>query len=142
MKIKPIGIRKDKSWILPIFIIITFSVIVAAIVFWLFYGNEFRYEYLLKNGVEVEAILSAMIMIMQTALTTVLLIQVQVGIILGSAFTTAEDIAVYQDILERKKWFRNTLATNLQLRLILTVVLWLINPNRKFILTDSITKNF
>ena len=55
MKVKPIGIRKDKSWILPIFIIITFAVIVAAIVFWLFYGNEFRYEYLLKNGVEVEA---------------------------------------------------------------------------------------
>lgn len=55
MKLKSIGIRKDKSWILPIFIIITFSIIVAAIVFWLFYSQEFDYEYLLENGVEVEA---------------------------------------------------------------------------------------
>lgn len=55
MKLKPIGIRKDKSWILPIFIIITFSIIVAIIVFWWFYSDEFDYEYLLKNGVEVEA---------------------------------------------------------------------------------------
>lgn len=56
MKLKPIGIRKDKSWILPIFIIITFSIMVAAIVFWWFYCDEFDYEYLLENGVEVEAI--------------------------------------------------------------------------------------
>ncbi|MDE6411530.1 MAG: hypothetical protein K2L02_03220 [Clostridia bacterium] len=55
MKVKPIGIRKDKSWILPIFIIINFAVIVATIVFWLFYRNEFRYEYILENGVELEA---------------------------------------------------------------------------------------
>ena len=55
MKLKPIGIRKDKSWILPIFIIITVSIMVAAIMFWLFYREEFRYEYLLKNGVEVQA---------------------------------------------------------------------------------------
>lgn len=55
MKVNPIGIRKDKSWILPIFIIINFAVIVATIVFWWFYSNEFDYEYLLENGIEVEA---------------------------------------------------------------------------------------
>lgn len=55
MKLKPIGIRKDKSWILPIFIIITFSIMIAAIVFWCFYSQEYKYEYLLTNGVEVEA---------------------------------------------------------------------------------------
>lgn len=55
MKVKPIGIRKDKSWILPIFIIVNFAVIVATIVFWCFYSQEFRYEYILENGVEVEA---------------------------------------------------------------------------------------
>ncbi len=55
MKLKPIGIRKDKSWILPIFIIITVSTIVAAVVFWWFYSDEFDYKYLLANGVEVEA---------------------------------------------------------------------------------------
>lgn len=54
-KLKPIGIRKDKSWLLPIFIIISVSTIVAAVVFWCFYSDEFRYEYLLENGVEVEA---------------------------------------------------------------------------------------
>ena len=54
-KIKPVGIRKDRVWLLPVAIILSFSVIVAALVFWLFYGNEFKYEYLLNNGVEVEA---------------------------------------------------------------------------------------
>ncbi len=55
MKLKPIGIRKDRVWLLPAALILTVSVIVAVIVSWLFYGNEFKYEYILKNGVEVEA---------------------------------------------------------------------------------------
>jgi len=55
MKLKPIGIRKDRVWLLPAALILTVSVAVAVIVSWLFYGNEFRYESLLKNGVEVEA---------------------------------------------------------------------------------------
>ncbi len=55
MKLKPIGIRKDRVWLLPAAIILTVSIIVAAVVSWLFYANEFRYEYILKNGVEVEA---------------------------------------------------------------------------------------
>ena len=55
MKLKPIGIKKDRVWLIPAALILTISVIVAAIVSWLFYANEFRYEYLLENGVEVEA---------------------------------------------------------------------------------------
>lgn len=54
-KIIPIGIKKDRVWLTPVGIILTFSVLVAAVMFWLFYGEEFKYEYLLENGVEVEA---------------------------------------------------------------------------------------
>ena len=55
MTVKPIGIRKDRVWLLPAALILTVSVIVAVIVSWLFYGNEFKFEYLLENGVEVQA---------------------------------------------------------------------------------------
>ena len=55
IKVKPVGIRKDRVWLLPVDIILTFSVLAAAIMSWLFYGGEFRYEYLLENGVEAEA---------------------------------------------------------------------------------------
>lgn len=55
MKVKPIGIRKDKGCTLMIFIIITIPIIIATIVFWWFYSDEFDFEYLLENGVEVEA---------------------------------------------------------------------------------------
>lgn len=55
MKVNPIGIRKDRAWLLPAALILTASVIVAVIMSWLFYCNEFKYEYLLENGVEVEA---------------------------------------------------------------------------------------
>ena len=55
MKLKPIGIRKDRVWLIPATLICTFSVIIAVIVSWWFYSDEFDYEYLLENGVEVEA---------------------------------------------------------------------------------------
>ncbi len=55
MKLKPIGIRKDRVWLIPAALMLSFSIIVAVIVSWLFYDNEFRYEDLLENGVEVEA---------------------------------------------------------------------------------------
>ena len=55
MKLKPIGIRKDRVWLIPATLICTISVIIAVIVSWWFYSDEFDYEYLLENGVEVEA---------------------------------------------------------------------------------------
>ncbi len=55
IKIKPIGIRNDRSWLLPIFIIGTVSLIFATIIFWVLYNEEFKYENIVKNGVEVEA---------------------------------------------------------------------------------------
>lgn len=55
MKLKPVGIRKDSGWRIPVFLILTFSIIVATVVCWGFYADEFKYEYLVNNGVEVEA---------------------------------------------------------------------------------------
>ncbi len=55
IKLKDIGIRKDSGGRLMIGITLTVPILVAAVVFWLFYSNEFKYEYLLENGVEAEA---------------------------------------------------------------------------------------
>lgn len=54
-KIKPIGIRKNKDWVIPISMIIIFSLLASIIVLWWAYSDEYDYAYLVKNGVEVEA---------------------------------------------------------------------------------------
>ena len=55
MTVKPIGIRKDRVWLMPTVILVVFLILVGTIVSWVLYADEFRYEYLLENGVEVQA---------------------------------------------------------------------------------------
>ncbi len=52
---KDIGIKKDSGFIIPVFLIINISLLVATIVFWWFYIDEYDFAYLVENGVEIEA---------------------------------------------------------------------------------------
>ncbi|MDE7453023.1 MAG: hypothetical protein K2N22_01285 [Clostridia bacterium] len=51
---KPIGVRKDGVYIVPLLIIVV-SVLTAAGVLWGFYAEEFKWENLKTNGVELTA---------------------------------------------------------------------------------------